>query len=62
MNRKSMAQEYFILTTDENGNMPVMHKYESDSGLVAASVMDLMLNYIRDLSTLAMVWMAAILH
>lgn len=44
MNRKLIAQEYFVLATNENGNMPVMRKDESNAGLVAAGVMDLLLN------------------
>lgn len=44
MNRKSIVQEYFTLTVDENGNMPPMRKDESNAGLVVAGVMDLVLN------------------
>ena len=41
MNRKSIAQEYYILATNENGYMPVMHQDESIAGIVAAGIMDL---------------------
>ena len=44
MNRKSIAQEYYILATNENGYMPVMHQDESIAGIVAAGIMDLKLN------------------
>ncbi|MDO5785575.1 MAG: GPP34 family phosphoprotein, partial [Eubacteriales bacterium] len=44
MTRKSIAQEYFILTIDKNGYMPAMRKEECNAGLVAASVMDLLLH------------------
>lgn len=44
MHRKSIAQEYFILATNEKGNMPAMRQDESHAGLVAAGVMDLLLN------------------
>lgn len=44
MNRKSMAQEYFALVTDEKGNMPAMRKDESNAGMVVAAVMDLLFN------------------
>ena len=43
MDRKSIAQEYYTLTVDENGNMPPMHKEESYAGLVAAGFMDFLL-------------------
>lgn len=44
MNRKSITQEYFTLVVDENGNMPLMRRDESNAGLVAAGCMDLLLN------------------
>ena len=44
MDRKSIAQEYYTLTVDENGNMPSMHKEESYAGLVAAGFMDFLVN------------------
>ena len=44
MNRKSIAKEYYILATNENGYMPVMHQDESIAGIVAAGIMDLKLN------------------
>lgn len=43
MDRKSIAQEYFALATDENGNMPPMHRDESKAGIMAACIMDLLL-------------------
>lgn len=44
MNRKSITQEYFALVTDKNGNMPPMHKDESNAGVVVSGFMDLLLN------------------
>lgn len=44
MTRKSIAQEYFALVIDQNGNMPPMNKDESNAGLVAAGFMDLLLS------------------
>lgn len=44
MDRKTIAQEYFVLAVDENGNMPIMRKSESESGMVAAGIMDLLLH------------------
>lgn len=44
MSRKSITQEYYVLATNETGNMPAMHKDESNAGMVAAGVMDLLLN------------------
>lgn len=46
MDRKSIVQEYYILATDENGNMAAMNKEECEAGMVAASLMDLLLNYV----------------
>ena len=44
MNKRSIAQEYFLLVVDENGNMPPMRRDESNAGLVVAGLMDLVLN------------------
>lgn len=44
MDRKTIAQEYFTLVVDENGNMPPMRRDESNAGLVVAGCMDLFLN------------------
>lgn len=44
MNRASITQKYFVLAINEKGNMPAMHKDESNAGIVAAGVMDLLLN------------------
>ena len=44
MNRKSIAQEYVILATNEKGTMPAMRRNESNAGIVVAGVMDLLLN------------------
>lgn len=44
MNRKSITQEYFILAVNEKGYMPGMRTDESNAGLVAAGVMDFLLN------------------
>lgn len=44
MNRKSITQEYYTLAVDANGNMPPMHKDESNAGTVVAGFMDLLLN------------------
>ncbi|MBU3876382.1 GPP34 family phosphoprotein [Faecalicatena sp. AGMB00832] len=44
MNRKSVIQEYYILAVNEKGYMPSMRADESNAGLVAAGVMDLLLN------------------
>lgn len=49
MNRKSLAQEYFILATDIKGNMSAMYRTESKSGMVAAGLMDLLLNEVISL-------------
>lgn len=46
MNRKSIAQEYFALAVDKNGNMPPLHRDEANAGLVAAGFMDLLINEI----------------
>lgn len=44
MNRKSITQEYFILAVNEKGYMPSMRTDVSNAGLVAAGVMDFLLN------------------
>lgn len=44
MNRQMIVQEYFALVTNENGNMPAMRQDESNAGIVAAGIMDLLLN------------------
>lgn len=44
MSGRSIAQEYYILAVNENGYMPGMHMEESNSGLVAAGMMELLLN------------------
>ncbi|MDO4175110.1 MAG: GPP34 family phosphoprotein [Eubacteriales bacterium] len=44
MNRTSIAQQYFILTVDQNGHMPVMRKDSCNATLVAACIMDLLLH------------------
>lgn len=44
MNRKSVTQEYYVLATNEKGNMPTMHSEESKAGIVVAGMMDLLLN------------------
>lgn len=43
MNRKSVTQEYYVLATNEKGNMPAMHSEESKAGIVVAGMMDLLL-------------------
>lgn len=44
MDRKSIAQEYYMLVVDCNGSMPPLHKEESKAGAVAAGYMDLLLS------------------
>lgn len=44
MNERSLIQEYYILTVNESGYMPVMNKSESDAGLIAAGVMEMLQN------------------
>lgn len=44
MERKTITQEYFALAVDKNGNIAGMYKENSQSGLVAAGMMDLLLN------------------
>lgn len=43
MERKTIAQEYYALVTDKNGNMPPLRAEESKAGLVAAGLLDLLL-------------------
>lgn len=42
MNRKSIAQEYYILVTDKYGMLPSMHREEAGAGLAAAAFMELL--------------------
>lgn len=42
MNRKSIAQEYYILVTDKYGMMPAMYREEAGAGLAAAAFMELL--------------------
>lgn len=42
MERKSIAQEYYILVTDKYGVLPSMRREESGAGLAAAAFMDLL--------------------
>lgn len=44
MERKALTQEYFLLAVNENGTMPLMHREESTSGIVAAGYMELLLH------------------
>lgn len=44
MDRNTITQEYFALTTDKNGNIPPMRKDQSNAGIVVAGFMDLLLN------------------
>lgn len=46
MRRKSIAQEYFVLAINKNGYMPAMRREESEAGIVAAGIMDLLLNHV----------------
>lgn len=46
MNRKSITEEYFALAINESGYMPAMYRDESNAGVVAAGVMDLLLNQV----------------
>lgn len=43
MERKSIAQNYYLLAADKNGNMPPLHAEESYAGLAAVGFMDLIL-------------------
>lgn len=43
MEQKSIAQRYYLLAADKNGNMPPLHAEESYAGLAAAGFMDLLL-------------------
>lgn len=49
MNRKSITQEYYILAVDKTGNMPLLHKDESNAGLLVAGIMDLITNEVISL-------------
>ena len=42
MNRKSIAQEYYILVTDKYGMLPAMNREEAGAGLAAAAFMELL--------------------
>lgn len=44
MSRKSITQEYFILAMNEKGYMLAMRREESNAGIVAAGIMDLVIN------------------
>lgn len=43
MDRKSIAQEYFLLALNEKGNFSAMYREEAKAGIVAAGFMDLRL-------------------
>ncbi len=43
MDRISLIQEYYLLAVDERGNLPPLRRNESNAGLMAAGVMDLLL-------------------
>lgn len=42
MNRESITQEYFILSTTDKGTFPLLNSDESKAGLIAAGTMDLL--------------------
>lgn len=42
MERKSIAQEYYMLVTDKYGMLPSMQREESGAGIAAAALMDLL--------------------
>ena len=44
MERRGIAQEYYILAVTDIGCMPAMHREESNAALVAAGFMDLLMN------------------
>lgn len=44
MGRTSIIQEYYTLAVNERGSMPAMRRDESNAGLVAAGIMDLLLS------------------
>lgn len=44
MDERSLIQEYYILAVNENGYMPMMYRDESNAGLVAAGMTELMQN------------------
>lgn len=43
MERKTLTQEYLILTTNDKGKLPMTNSTETKAGLVAAGIMDLLL-------------------
>ena len=43
MERKALTQEYLILTTNDKGKLPMANSTETKAGLVAAGIMDLLL-------------------
>ena len=47
MNRKSIAQEYYILVTDKYGMLPAMNREEAGAGLAAAAFMELLASFLR---------------
>ena len=44
MDRRLIAQEYYVLMIDNNGLIPSMHRDETEAGLVAAAFLDLIVN------------------
>lgn len=42
VNRKTVAEEYYLLAVNDKGGMPAMRGDESNAGLVAAGVVDLL--------------------
>ena len=44
MERRGIAQEYYILAVTDIGCMPAMHREEGNAALVAAGFMDLLMN------------------
>ena len=44
MDRRLIAQEYYVLMIDNNGLIPSMHRDETGAGLVAAAFLDLIVN------------------
>ena len=44
MDRRLIAQEYYVLMIDNNGLIPSMHRDEAGAGLVAAAFLDLIVN------------------
>ncbi|HIW82965.1 MAG TPA: GPP34 family phosphoprotein [Candidatus Dorea gallistercoris] len=43
MERTTLIQEYYLLAVDEKGNIPPLRRNESNGGLIAAGLMDLLL-------------------